>query len=532
MLQKDNIGVLPKEYSKRLTTRYEYSKYNVDETIREDVDIENVSTQEEDSCVSIKIKQTKSENYYQENSNIQLNNFIKNSLVENKVEDTFIYENINFIEDYSNLKESFLNFCYDIDTSVSKGNYNFTFSDSKPESKDDIIQGEETINLGVQAEVVGDNFIANTIYRDYNLDFLSNNKSLLQNVAEQRTLNIIHEENNIELISDLTKAFSKVFYSTTLDNAVENSYSGSNSFKIYPKFIGYLIEKHSVINGSINYHSSFITKKTTIKDKNVRYGNTYIYILRDLFMLSSLNSDDNNIVDYFLVAGNKEISRPNLCKDFYMPFPPEDLYFKHEKNGMLIEWKYPNYGKNHVKGFQILKRMSVLDPFEVIGEINAHRKKDFNEQTEQLSDKVIKRSKLNNIRSFIDEKFDKSKPAIYAIRSISAHGQKSNYSTQAGVYYDYLNNKTLTETVCAYNCPADYPNFYLNENNRFFPTQDSVIDDLTVKGVKKVSVYLTPEYVSIDDKSVYGEDSKYKFTLLNLDRMKKVSHEFTIKNFI
>jgi hypothetical protein len=286
---------------------------------------------------------------------------------------------------------------------------------------------------------------------------------------------------------------------------------------------------------------SFSIKNVSFNDLAVNYGEKYLYKIRSLYVISYIDLEDENVRNYAIIANNPFITQVITCEDYELPECPVDIDFKIKKDEAIeINWNYPDISKNHIKGFQILRRYSTDDPFEVIGQIECHEEYDFNKQKESIDNLLVKKYPGKIINSFLDKTFDKSKVAIYSIRSISAHGQFSNYSKQISVFYDYLNHKLDKSIVAIKNCPVDYPNLFLLNNSKYVKNANNIIDNCINKNVSSIKIYFTPDYKKVFDFEDFetGEqhvellyNRKYKFTLLNVSRNKQLEHEFTITNF-
>ena len=141
---------------------------------------------------------------------------------------------------------------------------------------------------------------------------------------------------------------------------------------------------------------------------------------------------------------------------------------------------------------------------------------------------------------FEDVKFTRdSRPAIYAVVAVDAHGFTSQYSAQTEVSFDKINNKILLKTISRPGAPKQYPNFFVDPKLDDNILSDSfTLDALFDSGRKKAKVYFTPDARIATDKNGNNLDvfttnqksGKYKIHILNVDFQKSTNVEIQIQD--
>lgn len=293
------------------------------------------------------------------------------------------------------------------------------------------------------------------------------------------------------------------------------------------QLVGYVAQKFSQqIDGTLKIYDDLIfdvtsaTSQQAITDKGVRYGGIYSYQIRAVYNITTYVAAQDiagrgvgiaEVNMLFATAGsNVDVD----CIETAPPRSPEDLYFKLENNGSLfIGWRFPLNPQRDIKKFQIFRRASLYDPFEIIGEIDFDDSFSPVELTEGIpKDRIHK--KRYPATFFFDTDFNINSKFIYAIVSIDAHGLSSGYSTQLEISVNLFTESLIVKPVCRAGAPKPYPNLKLLAD--FFP------DLIKDSGHKKMTVYFNPSYTDLlDDKGnsinviAYGQSAPtYKIHIL------------------
>jgi len=300
--------------------------------------------------------------------------------------------------------------------------------------------------------------------------------------------------------------------------------------------VGYVIEKQEMLpDGALIQHPSIIIENpfaTSAYDFRIKYGKKYIYSIKSiaLYKLPALNQNNKTSFIKFLVS-SKLVSKTIVeCVENIAPPPPCDIkpVWNYQDGKLSISWCFPTNSQRDIKKFQIFRRKSISDAFELL------KVYDFNDAETQVEFEKIPSQLVTKFKSpflnYIDEEFKKNSKFIYTLCSIDAHGLTSCYGAQFEVSFDQIKNSLILKLVSHSGAPKQYPNCFL--------AQDAFEDTIRVNGgaARTAKVYFTPTYFSIKDDMGNKKDivqtaqlnGKYKFTLLNLDNQGFDSVDITI----
>jgi len=275
--------------------------------------------------------------------------------------------------------------------------------------------------------------------------------------------------------------------------------------------LGYVVDKYETYGDGTRFQHrpivlGNIIQKTVI-DTAVAVGRTYSYQVRAAYLIRLTVSDDDGdefkITALFLskpTASTKCVCNPPPTP----PDPPGDIKFAYdyEDNNLAIHWAFPISSQRDVRYFQIYRRSSFLEPFQLI------REYDFNDRVERydrgtlrridLIERQISDNRPNPKTYYIDNEFGMDSKFIYTLVAVDAHENSSNYSIQFKVYFDRFTNNIIVEDVSPSGAPRDYPNYYLSpiiDGVRY----DTVLteDAIKVSQHKEFEVYLDPAAMKI-----------------------------------
>lgn len=326
------------------------------------------------------------------------------------------------------------------------------------------------------------------------------------------------------------------------------------------RITGYVIDRYRLTETGFEKEATIYIEDPTIStyvDRSVLYGETYFYAIRvvanvQMLLYSSPDSRENVTQVSTLYVMSKNISTPVECFEYVPPPPPEDVRFSfdYEKMNLTIHWDVPANPQKDVKQFQVFRRKSIKEPFELIAQYGFDMSDPGANGQKYVTGEVIDANNLKNmieenkvfVKNFrypiyshtdedftVDTEFFISSEYIYAICSIDAHGLISNYSEQIQVRFDSNKNRLVIKSICDAGSPKQYPNMNLKI--------DTFKDVIHVEGkeLKKLQVYFTPEYLRVKD-SIFpsqqykiveaktsnpnSKNSCYLLQLINLDNQK------------
>jgi hypothetical protein len=229
--------------------------------------------------------------------------------------------------------------------------------------------------------------------------------------------------------------------------------------------------------------------------------------------------DDRIIVRYVLFA-SRGTSVAVICEENIAPPPPVDLKFRYraDNTGLNITWNFPVNLQRDIKKFQVFRRRSTSESFQLIAVYDFDDSVVKSADPEQVPERLIRRSILPTTLHR-DTSFDKNSRFIYAICAIDAHGLTSNYSVQLEASYDRYRNKINTRVISRSDAPKPYPNIFLN--------RDTFVDTMKMSGYTKLSIYFDPEVLTVTDDAGNdlqhilinrdADDNYYKLMIVNTD---------------
>ena len=324
---------------------------------------------------------------------------------------------------------------------------------------------------------------------------------------------------------------------------VYNDYNRSSAdYLTHPtRLTGYIVDRYVANQQGFFKDKTFYiedVRQTRLNDTSVLYGVTYIYAVRVVADVKVLTySADGSRVDISsLYVSSRPTSIPVECYEYTPPPEPNDIrfFFDYNKRNLKIVWDIPVNPQRDVKQFQVMRRKSIKEPFELIaqycfdnsdegpgdsGRYKTGERIDGNNLDDMLpEDRYLVTMSEAPVFLHVDEDFTvdtefyESSAYIYAICSVDAHGIISNYSAQHHVTFDPYKNRIVTSVICDAGSPRPYPNLTLRT--------DAFKDVIRIEGEssKKMQVYFTPEYLSVKD------DRNAKFKIVEAQRTNTNSH--------
>jgi hypothetical protein len=316
---------------------------------------------------------------------------------------------------------------------------------------------------------------------------------------------------------------------------------------------GYLVEKNevkpdgSIVRRDIDFGDGFINVLSNPRRKNfidydVAYGRTYTYSFAALYIVETpveildkngkATSPRTERNQYFLVKSSASPAVSIATIEKVPPRPPENLkiVYDNAEKAPLIMWDHPFNKQRDVKRFQVLRRKTIQDPFELIVEYDFDNSEVRYDSIEKVTPNL--RIKIKNPTFYhFDSEFKKDETWIYTLRSVDAHGLTSDYSEQLETKFNRFSNKIDVRLISTRGAPAQMPNAKLI-NRLFTPTiKDS--------NHRRVKIYFDPEYLQLYEDTKQGglenkrdlnlfefagsdegrsrKAAKYKLQILNVD---------------
>ena len=272
------------------------------------------------------------------------------------------------------------------------------------------------------------------------------------------------------------------------------------------------------------------TEATNYIDEQVKYGAIYNYSIAVVYLIRVFSIQGSDVVAADLLVESRESPSINVaCEEAVPPNAPDGLEFYLIQNrDLVIEWNFPVNVTEDIKRFQVFRRKSINDPFQLFAELDFD---DSTIQTERYENvPSYSRRKLTIPRASVcDYAFDLESKFIYAVCAIDAHDLSSPYSEQFMVHYDLFSASLVTEFISEKNAPKPYPNFLLRSQLTEDAMKDSDHTSLTC--------YFDPEYLKVfngsgdevDFLQTSDTEVSYKIQLIHLNFQQSVVADIIVK---
>jgi hypothetical protein len=313
-------------------------------------------------------------------------------------------------------------------------------------------------------------------------------------------------------------------YDTAVPNYVTYRPIEDDLFEATMQPIGYIIEKEELTsNGAPIVHDPLIVESPAIAttiDIKVKYGAKYRYYIRAIAYIEVQVYDvarNENAAAGFLLSSKKSPAIVVDCEETLPPPPPADFNVSWDFADQCARllWSFPVNTQRDTKKFQIFRRPSIYQSFELI------KMYDFDDSVIKSGFSETPDSSLVELTSapqafYLDKDFTRESSYIYALCCVDAHGYSSNYSMQYEATFDKFGNKLKIKMVSIEGAPKAYPNMYLNI--------DTFVDTIKDEGHSKLTVIFNPEYLEVTDSTgaplnllKTGANDFYRLQLINVD---------------
>lgn len=405
-----------------------------------------------------------------------------------------------------------------------------------------------------------------------NVFFFERDAQRIRNASVNRLKDVrIHFQINNKFISNMMKAaivnpqstFSSDFVSmhnasiAIQQNAMRRSSADMqrDDYKVYTKFtsltktdsttstvssaarvIGYVIDKYELLpDGTVRSMDPIIVESpfvgTTI-DIRVKYYCTYVYSIRTIaeFTVPVIVDETGELAIAKLLICSKPSPKMKIdCVELVPPPSPTDFNFMwdYEKSNLALSWTFPPNSQRDVKKFQVFRRASLNEPFQLLHMYDFDDSEVKAEGGETVFPALVEQIVEPKLL-YVDPDFKRDSKYIYAVACIDAHGMTSNYSDQYEITFDRFKNRLVKKRVSASGAPKHYPNMYL--------LADTFVDMILDEGHRAVDVMFDPEHLSLFDSerrdldllATSNDGGKYRLQFINLDLQKQRVLEITV----
>lgn len=269
---------------------------------------------------------------------------------------------------------------------------------------------------------------------------------------------------------------------------------------------------------------------STYFDNQIKYGSTYNYSIAVVYLVRIFSYTKNNALSVDLLVESRESPSINVtCQEVIPPEAPEGLrFYLLPSQELIIEWDFPVNPTDDIKRFQVYRRKTIDDPFQIVCELDFDDSVVPQQRYENIPLYANKKTKLPST-STIDHMFDINSKYIYAVVSVDAHDLSSGYSEQFMVHFDKFTGKLVVDFISEKNAPKPYPNFLLRSQL----TEDTIRDS----NHSSLACYFDPEYLKVFDGNkeeidflqVSKSEVSYKIQLIQLNFQQSVVANINIK---
>lgn len=353
---------------------------------------------------------------------------------------------------------------------------------------------------------------------------------------------------------------------------IKSSEQGSDSTGNPYNLVGYMIEKYVASPEGFTKLNTFYVEdptQTTYVDKDILYGLTYVYAIKTVVSVTVLTYPDDpsgqsKAVASAVYLSSRPISHAIECYEYAQPPEPIDVRFTYDRmrKMFMITWDMPVNPQRDVKQFQVFRRKTIKEPFELIAQYGFDDSEVGKSGTRYRTGERVDANNLDGMlqddkhlvrfvrdtptsqprptfvhhdKSFmVDDESYTSSEYIYAVCSVDAHGMTSNYSTQHQVRFDAYTNNLVSHVVCDAGSPRQYPNM----NLRLDAFKDVI--KFSDSSIRQMNIHFTPEFDSIvDNRGVkvnvvmtkkIDPESHYIFQMINLDNQKLQSTRIDVED--
>jgi len=293
----------------------------------------------------------------------------------------------------------------------------------------------------------------------------------------------------------------------------------------------------------------------TIYDPNIKYGATYGYGLRELYMITAtVNTELPDLgpgiyKTQFLMEGSPAPIKYVTCFERVAPRPPEALFVRRgiDAMGIMLEWQFPTNPQRDIKKFQIFRRSNINEPFYLLREIDFNNADPKIISPETINEELIEYASYPKT-IYQDNTFKRQDKFIYAVCSVDAHGFSSAYSAQVEISMDLFRNIPIRRTVSPAGAPKQYPNMYVSSTDSENIDKIRLTEDIIrVSGYDEVQVYFEPEAQKVrvggstkdiyrlaetadPDVEIENPNPKFILQFLNLDNGKSQNVDILVRD--
>ena len=306
--------------------------------------------------------------------------------------------------------------------------------------------------------------------------------------------------------------------------------------------VGFVISKYRLQDDQEVYMYSRFSKITKLRDPYVAYGQTYRYQIRPVYgkYVNNKRIGSSYLDNTVAFIGSSESASIDVeCTELKVPSPPRNPRFEYIGNSNLkVSWERPSsyvsdedkiFDTNDIKGYQILIRNSLIEPYRLFRYFTFNNTKPENlrmRSLETISDDYIISSEYSvpdtvapdDIPEFYEYTeyilpIRSNMDYYFALCSIDAHGNSSEYSAQYKVRRNNVTGEVDIQLVCPVGAPKQYPNMLIPGK--------LVQPSFKVSGYKYMDTYFAPD-AAVSMPSFGGEGANIQLFELETEVEKNI----------
>lgn len=311
------------------------------------------------------------------------------------------------------------------------------------------------------------------------------------------------------------------------------------SFNARRRIVGYIIDKQEVLqDGTVVPRDPVILQGRNVThavDVDIAYGRRYVYSVRsvaEIEFVATVDDDDELVAATVLISSKPTAQRTVDTSEDVPPPPPADFNVDWDRTeeAARITWAFPPNPQRDIKRFQLFRRTSIHEPFELIREFDFDDSVVRADSGESPSPELVHRTS-SPVTFFIDHDFNRASKFIYTVACIDAHGLTSNYAVQLEARFDPARNDIVKRLVSSSGAPKPYPNMYVTQ-------EDALVDVMRTSGRRQLDVYFDPEYLdvhteegrSLDLLAFEDSDGQYRMQFVNIDLQQGADLDILVKD--
>jgi hypothetical protein len=293
----------------------------------------------------------------------------------------------------------------------------------------------------------------------------------------------------------------------------------------HARIVGYIIDRCELqANGNVVKLEPMVIENsaaTRAVDLRVKYYSRYHYTIRSVaeFTIPSIVEETGElVVAKFLISSRPTAPVVVDCREMIAPPPPADTRFTwhYEDDKLFMSWAFPPNPQRDIKQFQVFRRRTVTEPFQLMKQIffdDSTTPAPYHEKPDARLVEFTNDPKL----FWIDDEFTRDSNFIYTLGTVDAHGMVSAYGPQTRVTFNRYKNRLVAERICSAGAPRPYPNAFL--------AADVFKDSLVEAGKYTMNVAFQPEHLRVVDKDANdlgliktdADGASYRILVMNTD---------------